>query len=800
MAEKEYLFFSRLITKGMQVVDGDRRLFKGYLTVEMVDKQNEITIRDELLKVVPIWINRGGPISDNHSNRIVGRGLDYEKTDIYDENTKKSYPAIMILGEIYKNYQLDDFIWDAIKTGEYKGLSFGGSTKTNRVPQVQPNGSIAYALKDLEQYEVAVCKDPAVPLALIVDHNNLAKSGMQDKAKYHSEGRSIIRCTSVGCYVEKSGAIYEGRKDHRGKKVLYEGGRDSKVRDTPEKKKYQDTFDVYNDKDAIADQPKHHKVGGSSEGGNEWSGVNSAALKPQNDKRVIEDQTNQQEPVITSGNQNDATGNDQTYRGSSGTKSTDGAKPVPESDYGPKQRHNESARELSRRHKEPDNQLESTSMRNRDLTNTEINTTMTSPKLANPTELKSHSQGSYPSTGPIYNDKPVKDKDYIGEKAKAVLILTMLKADEGYHGDEQRIKVPEDDRRKPSRDSAINNSMDKDDIKKVLPLLALAAQAASQVETSMDKDEKDLPIEKDRHEDRNAEYDELEAIVTGKIRPSSVQGTSEGASSSSDLSNTTGKVGMTISPYVADRNKENTDPEDSKQKPGSNALADEYAGMISGDIAPERTSTPGQAPRAFQIHPHLLDEGKSGDTFAQSGRIAGSADHDKEKYDYSMNGIVKDPDEKDIKDNKSSDCPTRYVDLPEEERESLRNASSHNKFNSAPSLQATGGEDGPNKERTNNDQTADGFVNQEFGNAKCTAPKDKSEIFLIGGTKGSFDTFQQGPGNSVQSREVPPKEDDTNAREVEHKDSGKKDPYNSINRATTNLLINLRAITILKQL
>ncbi len=759
MPEKEKLFFSTLVTKSMSVLEGNRRLFKGYLTVEMVDKQNEITIRDELLKVVPVWINRGGPISDNHSNRIVGRGLAYEKTDVWDEDSKRSYPAIMILGEIYKNYQLDDFIWEAIKTGEYKGLSFGGSTKTNRVPVVQENGQIAYALKDLEQYEVAVCKDPAVPLALIVDHNHIAKS-MQGKAKYHSEGMSIIRCTSVGCYVDKAKPIYEGRKDHQGKKVIYEGGRDSKVRNTPEKKKYQDTFDVYNDKDAIADQPKYHKVGGSSEGGNEWSGVNSAALKPQNDKKVIEDKTSQQEPVITSGNQNDATGNDQTYRGSSGTKS--------------------------------------------------------------------HSQGSYPSTGPTYNDKPVKDKDYIGEKAKAVLIHMLLKADEGYHGDEQRIVVPEDDRRKPSRDSAINNSMDKDDIKKVLPLLALAATQS--VETSMDKEEKDLPIEKeepfpvvdvpkipdadlvamqrqpknkDRHESRNAEYDELEATATGKVRPSAVE--DEGGAG--DLAATTGNTKLTLNPFVAERNKQEdpmkpieTSPENSKQRPEMNALHDEYEGMLRGDIAPERASTPGSAPKIGQIHPHLLDEGKSGDTFAQTGRIAGS--NDEKKYDYSMNGIVKDPSEKDkdLKDNKSSDCPTRYVDLPEEERESLRNASSHTKFNSAPSLQATGGEDGPNKERTNNDQTADGFVNQEFGNAICTAPKDKSDIFLVGGTKGSFDTFQQGPGQSVQAREVPSKEDDTNAREVERKDSGEKDPYNSINRAATELLINLRATTILKQL
>jgi hypothetical protein len=40
------------------------------------------------------------------------------------------------------------------------------------------DGSVAYALKDLEHYEVAVCKDPAVPLALITDVNSIAKACM----------------------------------------------------------------------------------------------------------------------------------------------------------------------------------------------------------------------------------------------------------------------------------------------------------------------------------------------------------------------------------------------------------------------------------------------------------------------------------------------------------------------------------------------------------------------------------------------------------------------------------------------
>jgi len=126
-------------------VETDRRLFEGYLTVEMVDKQNEITIVDELYKVLPVWMARGAPISDTHTNRIIGKGLNHSKTTFTDENGK-TMPAIYIQGEIFSDYELDNEIWAKMKSGEYKGLSFGGATKSNRRPEMQKDGKMAYSL------------------------------------------------------------------------------------------------------------------------------------------------------------------------------------------------------------------------------------------------------------------------------------------------------------------------------------------------------------------------------------------------------------------------------------------------------------------------------------------------------------------------------------------------------------------------------------------------------------------------------------------------------------------------------
>jgi hypothetical protein len=196
------VFFNKFVTKDLHPIGGDQRFFEGYLTVQVKDKQGEITIVDELIKVLPIWMDRGAPISDTHSNRIIGKGISYAKT-VYKSVEGDEYPAIKITGKIHKDYHLDDEIWGKIKSGEYKGLSFGGATKADRTPKIMKDGSVAYELKSLEHYEVAVCKDPAVPLALITDYNPLAKA-MTDNIEVREDGKMVIKCDKFGCTVDKA--------------------------------------------------------------------------------------------------------------------------------------------------------------------------------------------------------------------------------------------------------------------------------------------------------------------------------------------------------------------------------------------------------------------------------------------------------------------------------------------------------------------------------------------------------------------------------------------------------------------
>ena len=187
--------FKSFVTKGFAVDDGAERTFSGHITAEVVDKQNEFIAQEEILKVMGKWMRCGRSISDSHSNRIVGKGIAYEPSEF------EGVPTVKIKGQIYNEYLLHDYVWKDIKDGVYCGLSIGGAS-TGQEPMKKEDGSLAWELKGLEIYEVAVCENPANPLAIIDNVNSLAKS-LNMKTK-HMDGREILQCDSVSCFTKYS--------------------------------------------------------------------------------------------------------------------------------------------------------------------------------------------------------------------------------------------------------------------------------------------------------------------------------------------------------------------------------------------------------------------------------------------------------------------------------------------------------------------------------------------------------------------------------------------------------------------
>ena len=196
-------------TKSLKSVKDSDRIFEGVSTVEMVDMDGEITSRDMMLKQFQTWMDRGAPISDRHSNRIIGKGISFAPVEVDDAKSKKKFYGIKLRGKIFKDHMLDNKVWQAIKSGAYKGLSYGGANLANREPVKQIDGTMAYKLNDVELYEVSVCPEPSAPLALITDFNRLAKSMTAEELSgmdvtEREDGKVAMKCDKFRCYVPKN--------------------------------------------------------------------------------------------------------------------------------------------------------------------------------------------------------------------------------------------------------------------------------------------------------------------------------------------------------------------------------------------------------------------------------------------------------------------------------------------------------------------------------------------------------------------------------------------------------------------
>lgn len=200
--------FNTFLTKGIEIEKSEmeKRIFTGHITAEVVDKQDEIIARDEVYRIMKTYMEINPVISDSHSNRMVGKCLSYEKSEI------EGHASVKIKAEIYKHADvvLYDQVWDKIITKEYTGFSLGGASK-DRKQMITKDGKFVMKLNNLELYEIAVCKSPANQLALIDKVNTFAKeNNMLEKVQTLEDGRQIISCNSIYCSVTKEEIEGEG--------------------------------------------------------------------------------------------------------------------------------------------------------------------------------------------------------------------------------------------------------------------------------------------------------------------------------------------------------------------------------------------------------------------------------------------------------------------------------------------------------------------------------------------------------------------------------------------------------------
>lgn len=146
------------------IINNDMRKFECWGSVETKDRHGEIIPAEEVYKVMDIWMDRGAPIMYNHTNRNVGRGINWQPLE---KNGKR---GVLITGVIHKHYKEDDEIWHDIKKGKFEGLSIGGKSYTR---ESSNNGTI---LRDLIGYEFSVVERCGNQEATFTEVNTMAKA------------------------------------------------------------------------------------------------------------------------------------------------------------------------------------------------------------------------------------------------------------------------------------------------------------------------------------------------------------------------------------------------------------------------------------------------------------------------------------------------------------------------------------------------------------------------------------------------------------------------------------------------
>lgn len=167
------------------------RVYATWATVEMKDNDGELIPIENMIKQQETLMERNGPISDMHSNRIVGRTLAYKVL----EHPKTKSMGILHLEKIYNDNQVDDTVWKEIQSGERTGSSVGGvSSPVPSFTKDKVTGETARVLDDFAHMETASVDVPANPMALNEAFSVIAKSDSHSVKKPFSGFKDFDDC------------------------------------------------------------------------------------------------------------------------------------------------------------------------------------------------------------------------------------------------------------------------------------------------------------------------------------------------------------------------------------------------------------------------------------------------------------------------------------------------------------------------------------------------------------------------------------------------------------------------------
>ncbi|MCH8329730.1 MAG: hypothetical protein IIB81_05075, partial [Nanoarchaeota archaeon] len=98
--------------------------------------------------------------------------------------------GVLITGNVFKDYPLDDLVWDNILTGKYPGVSFGGHN-SNFDFKYEKGMSPTKILKGIEGYEFSLVPGMGNQEATMQEINYFAKGSKNLKKAYEKDGAHV---------------------------------------------------------------------------------------------------------------------------------------------------------------------------------------------------------------------------------------------------------------------------------------------------------------------------------------------------------------------------------------------------------------------------------------------------------------------------------------------------------------------------------------------------------------------------------------------------------------------------------
>jgi phage head maturation protease len=232
---------NNLIIKGIidkNSLNNEDRIFQSWGSVEMIDRQGDLLPIDEFRPVVEKLLAAGHqiPLQDSHTNHNVG-----VITKVEFLNTPDGKKGLFLTGRVYSRYDSDTDVWNALKNGEYTGLSLGGKAG-DKIPVCDQNGCYNL-LRNPEIWEFSLVSTPANPGALITEFNKLAKSHEVKKARVY---------VKYPADAPQGSHVYTG--EHGGKYYETEEIGSKRKREQVEREQKSPKIKVKSLKDVIGDQ------------------------------------------------------------------------------------------------------------------------------------------------------------------------------------------------------------------------------------------------------------------------------------------------------------------------------------------------------------------------------------------------------------------------------------------------------------------------------------------------------------------------------------------------------------------